>query len=195
MTKVSWVAVAGLVLALAATSVMYALTPAPGGSAQGAVATPVQVAQARRGERPRMSEADRAKMQEQMLERMLEQAGLTDDEKAAAKKAMKAKNDARQALAQKLGDLRGVADNPDATDQQLRDALAAYRAAMTEYRQKATAQDQALAAQLSLRSQARCIALGILDNGLGGMRPQGMGAGMRGPGGWGGPPPPPPPPS
>lgn len=194
MTRLSWVAVAGLVLALAATSVMYALAPAPGGSAQGAVAAPTQVAQARRGERPRMGEADRARMREQMLERMLDQAGLTDQEKTAARKTMKAKDEVRQALAQRLDGLRRAADKPDATEQELGDALAAYRAAMTEYRRKAAAEDQALAGQLSLKSQARCMALGILDNGLGGMRGRGMGPGMRGPGGWGGPPPPPPPP-
>jgi hypothetical protein len=132
---------------------------------------PIQVAQAPGGgpdNRPTMSEADRARMREQMIERVLDQAGLTDKEKAAAKNTMQAKAQAREILTQELDKLRAIAnaDNPSAQD--LEDAMAAYRTVLTAYRKKIDTEDQALVAQLSLRAQARCLSLGILDNGLGG---------------------------
>ncbi len=127
-----------------------------------------------------MSEEERAQMREQMIEGMLEQAGLTDEEKAAAKAALTAKQEARRALAEELAKLRAVAaDDADATDEELQDALTAYRAAMTRYHDTVEAQDAALVKQLSLRSEVRCMLLGILQNGVG------MRGGMRGPDGGG----------
>jgi len=120
-----------------------------------------------------MSEAERAKMRAQMMEQMLDQAGLTDKEKAAAKKTLKAKDEARQALTDELTKLQRTANKEKATDKELRDALAAYRAAVAQYRKKIAAEDQALTKQLSLQGQVRCMSLGILDNGLGGMRRMG----------------------
>lgn len=86
MRRLSWLAVAALMLASVAMLVMYtgAGNPAAGDE-------PVQVAQAPgggRGGQPEMSEADRARTRDQMIERVLDQAGLTDKEKAAARKTI-----------------------------------------------------------------------------------------------------------
>src|SRR3989304_969880 len=97
MTKLSWIVVVVLVLALGALSVLYGqavaqqASPAPSG---------VRMAQAPGGGGGwgQMSEAERAKMREQMTERMIDEAGLNSKEKAAAKKSMKAKDKARQSL-------------------------------------------------------------------------------------------------
>ncbi|HUT74736.1 MAG TPA: hypothetical protein VM221_07870 [Armatimonadota bacterium] len=181
-------AVAAAAAALAAVSVLYmvqarmavAATPpagavmvaqAPGGGAGGGP-----------GGWGQMSEAERAKMREQMTARMLDQAGLTDAEKTAAKKALTAKARAREALTQELTKLRRTANQAKPTDKDLRAALAAYGAALTQYRKQVAATDAALVKQLSTRSRARCMSLGILDNGLGMMGRMG-GGGQSGPGG------------
>jgi len=194
---VSWVVV--VVLVLVAMLMVLGRAGVAQASAQGIGAAPVRLAQATEGAPSgggmgQMSEADRARMREQMIERMLQQANLTGDEAEAAKKALKAKDEARQILTQELAKLRTTANQPSPSNEDLEKALAAYRAALLQYRQKVEAADAALAKQLSLLSQARCLSLGILDNGLGGMgvrggmgRPGGMGpgggaAGMRRPG-------------
>jgi len=190
MRKLGWMVVMVFVLALAASvltcvqaGTTAASTPAAGG--------PVQMAQAPGGGGPPggfggMSDAERAKMRQQMLDRALETAGLTDKEKAAVRKAMTAKEQARSRLASELQKLQGVATNPKPSEKQLQDALSAYRRALAEYRKKVAADDAALVKQLSLRSQVRCTALGILDNGLAFGRRMGMGGGTRGAGGFGG---------
>ena len=187
MRKASWAVAAVLVLALAATAAVCAQARTTQGAAQAAALGPVQVAQVPgEGMRERfgqMSEAERAKMREQMMERRLEEAGLTDKEKAAAKKTVKAKMQARDALSAELMKLQRAANKSKPTNKQLQDALSAYRAALAQYRTKVAAEDAALVKVLSLKSQVRCMSLGILDNGLGGGR---MGGGMRGPGGAGG---------
>jgi uncharacterized membrane protein len=104
-----------------------------------------------------------------MVERMLQQANLTGDEANAARKALMAKEEARQALTQELAKLRAMATQPNPSSQELEKALAVYRAALVQFRKKVEAEDAALAKQLSLASQVRCLALGILDNGLGAM--------------------------
>jgi hypothetical protein len=123
-----------------------------------------------------MSDVERARTREQMLARMLDQAGLTDKGKTAARNAMEAKHGARQALSEKLTDLRRIANKSHPTDKELRDALTAYRAAVVLYRKKVEAADRSLERQLSVRAQARCLCLGILDNGLGGFGRGGPGA-------------------
>jgi len=130
--------------------------------------------------RGQMSEAERAQMREQMQERMLEQARLSEKEKTAARRAMKAKDQARQALADKLTNLRRTANKANPTAAELRQALNDYRQALKQYRQKVTAEDEALSRQLPLIARARCLSLGILDNGLGGFGR--MGAMMPGAG-------------
>jgi hypothetical protein len=188
MRKLGWMVVMVLVLALAAAAVVYAQ-----GRTQVIAASPVQMAQAPGAGGPpmgrfgQMSDAERAKMREQMLERVLSQAGLTDKEKAAAKKAMTAKEQARRELTSELANLERVASGAKPTDKQLSDALSAYHRALAKYRKAVAADDAALVKQLSLKSQARCTAMGILDNGLGfGGGRMGMGGRMRGAGGFGG---------
>ena len=124
----------------------------------------------------RSGEADRAKMREQMMTRMLEQANLTEKEKTAAKKNMEAKDQARQALSDDLTKLRRTANKANPSNTELQNALTAYRAAMAKYRKQVEAADQSLIKQLSLKAQVRCMSLGILDNGLGRM---GMAGGGR----------------
>lgn len=183
MTKLRWIAPAAFVVALGATSVSYAQAPAGQASAKRATGSGVQMAQApqpgpgRGGGWGEMSEAERAKMLEQMMQRMLEESGLTAKEKAAATKTIRAKVQARQALTGALDNLRRAANKAKPTDKELREALAAYQAALAQYRKKVAAEDAALVKQLSLKGQVRCLSLGILDNGLGGGGRMGMGGG------------------
>jgi hypothetical protein len=197
MIRWGWFVAAALVLALAAVSVAGALAGVAGAPATGD--QPVQVAQGPGGPGgpgggppPMMNEADRAKMQEQMMTRMLDQAGLTDEEKAAAKKAMATKEKARQTLAKELEKLRAVAQKDNPSEAELTDALALYPPALADYRKAVAAADQTLVKQLSVKAQVRCLSLGILDNGLGGFgQPGGFGP-PPGPPPAGGPPGPPP---
>lgn len=114
-----------------------------------------------------MSDADRARMREEMLQRALDQSGLTDEEKALAKAAADAKDQARQTLRDALTEFRRAvnAENPSEAD--LKAAMETYQKALAKYRQDVAAQDEALKAKLSPAAQARCLSLGILDNGLG----------------------------
>jgi Spy/CpxP family protein refolding chaperone len=134
----------------------------------------------------------------QMLDLVLERLGLTEAEKAAVKKAARAKMEAAAPLTRELQALGQTARNDEATDQELKAALRRFDAALLAYRQKAKAIDAQLIKALSLRARAALTAMGVLDNGMGmrmggRMRPGGMGGpgaeGMRRPGGggWGGP--------
>jgi hypothetical protein len=122
-----------------------------------------------------MSEADRAKMRDQMMERMLDDAGLSAKEKTAARSAIKANDKARQTLVDQLTRLRRTANKSQPTDEELKEALAAYRSALARYRKEVATQDATLVKQLSLKGQARFLSLGVLDNGLGGFGPGGPG--------------------
>jgi len=192
MRRLGWMTLVVLALALTATALAYAQARATQGTAPAAAAGPVQMAQAPQGggppmgRRSQMSDAERAQMRAQMLERVLELAGLSAKEKAAAKKALTAKEQARRGLASELVNLERAATSARPSDRQLQDALSSCRRAVAQYHKKVAAEDAALVKQLSLKSQARCMALGILDNGLGfaGGR-MGMG-GTRGSGGFGG---------
>jgi len=191
MRKAGWVAVAVLALALTSASGLV-LAGAEQEASQGAAGAPVQIAQGppsggtrgdgRRGE---MSEADREKMRQQMIERMLEQAGLTAAEKTAARNALKVKDQARKALQDALTNLRRTANKENPTNKELGDALVAYRTAFAQYTKKVHDADVALTKQLSVKSQVRCISLGILDNGLGMMGMMGGGRGGAVPSGAG----------
>jgi hypothetical protein len=109
----------------------------------------------------------------------LDKLGLTSREKAAVQQAMVKKRDAHQELRHELEKLEALVRDTKATDQQLQRAMGAYRAAMERATRKLEAADRALAAKLSVKSQAKCLAFGLLDNGLG----HGGGMGMRGGGG------------
>ena len=192
MPSLKGVRIAVLMLGLAATWACAARSGAKSGSMPAVNAAPVQIAQAPGpggGPPAPMSEAERTKMRQQMLERMLEQSGLTDREKAAAKKTLQAKEQARDALAAELTKLRRVANEDNPSAKALQDALAAYRAALAQYHKKIAAEDAALVEQLSLAGQVRCMSLGVLDNGMGPMGPAGgPGAGQSGGPGFGPPP-------
>jgi hypothetical protein len=121
---------------------------------------------------------DMKAMQKQMIEGMLQFAGLNDTEKAAATKAMETKMEARQTLNTALMKLFSVSNDPNAPDKDLKDTLTAYRTALAQYQKTVTTADEALSAKLSLRSKAKAMAMGILDNGAGGMGMMGMGMGM-----------------
>jgi len=102
------------------------------------------------------------------------QAGLTDDERAAAEVAVRTKLEARRKLMASLEQLRATAEDAKASNDSLAKAIAAYQQEMARFRGLVQAQDKALIAKLSVRSQARCLAIGVLDNavGMGGRPPR-----------------------
>jgi hypothetical protein len=117
----------------------------------------------------------------------LELLGLSKQELAAALKSAELKWKARQALEAERGKLRLLADDRQATDKQLSQAIAAYTKAMAAHRATVQSEDSALVKQLSVRSRAHCLAAGVLDNGLGGSgRPRTGGRGGEGTGFGGG---------
>jgi hypothetical protein len=187
MPRLSCVVIAVVVVGLAAMLGFSVAAGAQPGSLRESGTAGVQVAQAPwggGGARGQMSDADRAKMRQQMLEQMLDQADLTSAEKAAAKKTMLAKEQAREVLTAELTKLRRVANQGKPSNKELQGALTAYRAALAQYHKKIAAENDALVKHLSLKGQVRCMSLGILDNGLGmmGLRPgmPGSGRQMRG---------------
>ena len=111
------------------------------------------------------------------MKALLDRLGFTEQELAAVQKSMEAKSKARQTLEDELGKLREVAGNDKSTDQQLRGAIDSYTEALARYRETVRTEDRSLSGRLSVRSRARCLAAGALDNGLG------MGGGGRGGGG------------
>jgi len=107
------------------------------------------------------------------FDQWLEKAGLTETERAAVTAALEKKRAAHRGLRPELEKLRKAADDPESTEARLRSAMTAYRAAMKRVEKEFQDADRQLAAKLSVKSQARCLAMGILDNGLG--RGGGMG--------------------
>jgi hypothetical protein len=138
----------------------------------------------------RAGPADRSEWELERLGRALTEARLIGDERRAAEAAAKAKLEVRRALFTALSELRAATEDAKATDEGLAKAMATYQKALAKYRGEVAAQDKALEAELSVRSQARCLAVGILDNGMGmgGMRFRrgAGGGGRRGGGGRGG---------
>lgn len=135
----------------------------------------------------RLSEPDRAAMRARMVARLLEQAQLGDARKEPVKQALAAKEEARRVLTEQLNNLRQTAQKSRVTEQELGQALEAYRAALAQYRETMEAADAALLKQLPLSAQVRCTSLGILENGLGPMGMRGRFAGGPPQGGQGGP--------
>lgn len=181
MKRLSFVALAGTLvalMALVAISVLVAQEPGggpgagmgagggrggrggPGGGGANAVPTPEQIDQ------------------------MLAPAGLTDTERTAAVSIVRSKLNARRELTAALGQLRRVAFDQNASGQQFKQAIDDYSQALATYRSRVEAEDRGLVKQLSPKSQARCLALGVLDNGLGMIAGRaGGGGGRGGPGG------------
>lgn len=177
MKRVSWLVMGVFALGLLGVLWIAAEASRGRGLREGVSAGPIQTAQLPPGgpggqdRRGPMGPAEMEKMRQQMLERMLDESGLTEEEQAAAKQTLTAKQQARMALGDELTKLRRLANKSNPTDQELKEALAAYRAAMVEYRTKVEKADASLIKQVSLKGQVRCTSLGILDNGLGGMGP------------------------
>ena len=111
--------------------------------------------------------ADRMARDLERMRQLLTEAGLIGSERVAAEAAVRAKLEARQELTAALTELRIVSEDPNATDEALNEAIAAYQNALTKYRGVVEAQDNALIAKLSARSQARCLDLGVVENGFG----------------------------
>ena len=172
MRRLGWVMSVGMVAAMGAASVACAQGEAP------PPPPPPAAGHAQAG--PRAMDAARATA-------MVARLNLTEAEQAAAVKAVLAKAKARQALQDELAKLRTVANDDQATDEQITKQLDAVTAARRAYRTVARDEDQTLTAALSVRGRARCLAAGILDNGLtmmgGGRGPGGPGGGAGGPGG------------
>jgi len=113
----------------------------------------------------------------QMLGQMLDQLGLTASEKKVALQATEAKYKAQAALREQLRTL-GETVRGQVTDAQAQAALNRYRQAQKDYERKAGELDQGLVKKLSPHSQARLVAVGIIDNGLGMRLGRGTGMGM-----------------
>ncbi len=186
MKRVNWLVIGAFTLVLAGTVWLAARINAEPGAdqSQSVPAEPIQIAQFPPGGGPGGGFGDRQgprgmtaeemeKMRQQMIERMLDESGLSANEKAAAKQTLETKQQARRALQDQLSNLRRIANKSKPTDRELEDGLTAYRAAMAECRAKVEAADAALIKQLSLRGQVRCMSLGVLDNGIGTMGPGG----------------------
>jgi hypothetical protein len=136
--------------------------------------------------------AGRGAMEMERVKLALEGMGLSEAELAAAQKTAEAKIRARRTLMDELTKLREAADNPQATEEQLKAAVQAYSKALVAYNTAVQNEDSALLKQLSPRSQAKLLAAGALENGLGLGRPRQAGGRRGGAGGAGAPPPPPP---
>jgi hypothetical protein len=121
----------------------------------------------------------------QFIDRMLEGMPLNDAERAAAKEAWTAKNNARTALREKVDHLREVADSQESSDAAITKALSEFATGYGAYAKAVSDADAKLVKKISLRTRARLTVFGILENGVG------FGGGFRGggfgpPGGAGG---------
>jgi Spy/CpxP family protein refolding chaperone len=159
MRRAWWVALAVVLLAAVAGSVLY-------GQASGTAAAPAPSA----GTRPVSAERVQA---------MLDRLDLSAEDRAAVEKSLPVLLQAREALQEELGKLRTVADDASATSEQIAQAIDKYSTARRTYRQAARTEDRALRDKLSPRGQARCLVAGILDNGLGFGRGVRTGTGRR----------------
>ena len=172
MRKAGWAALVVVVVAAVIGTVLYGQEPGRGGPGAG------------QGPGPGAAAMDPERMKTQLL-----LLGLNTQEQNAAIKGMTAKQKARQALQEQLNTLRLAADGPLATDKELTQAIATYLKALAQYHKVVQTEDAATVKRLSAKSHARCLAAGVLDNGLGGggrTRTGGGRGGGRGGGGGGG---------
>ena len=143
------IVVALVLIALVATAVVAQQRPAPAPGARGdRMGAPADM--------------------EQMLNMVLDRIGLTEAEKAAAKKAARAKMEATNALRQELRALAEAAQKEKATNKELSAALRRFDAALSAHRQKVKAIDAQLVKAISLKARAALTAIGVIDNGMGG---------------------------
>lgn len=123
---------------------------------------------------------------EQAIDRMLDGMGLTATEKTATRAAINQKLQARTKLQEQQRALAEAVQGK-VTDAAARKALDRYKVAQRNFDQQIAGIDSGLAKKVSVRSQARLTAAGIMDNGLGiGLRGSRMGMGRRGAPGLGG---------
>lgn len=166
---VRWVALAAL------SALIISVSAALAGGGRGAGPRP----QGDRGPVRRGADAT------ETIDQALEKAGFTAAEREAIATATEEKQRAHLQLRQELGKLRQVANDPKASEEALRNAITSYRRAMERAEQALAAADRELLGKLSVRSQARALTLGLLDNGFGRgpMMGRGRQAGGRGDGG------------
>jgi len=178
----------GLIVGLAVLMAMMLVIPALGATGQARPGT-VQMAQAQAGPGSRAGARMGAGWgdPQQRMQQVMQRLQLTAAEQQAVQAALSQKVAARTALRTQLQALRDAVQG-NVTEAQAKAALDKYRASQQEYERKMAAIDKQLAGKLSARSEARLVAAGIIDNGLGGMgrfggggRPGGrMGAGAGG---------------
>jgi hypothetical protein len=105
-------------------------------------------------------------MQERLIEIAIKNADLDAKKTALAKQVMKAKMNAELKLNDARTNLRLVSGiGTKSTAVQQRNAVASFRKALAAYRAKVAAEDNKLYAVLTSEEQARCLFMGILDNG------------------------------
>ena len=144
----------------------------------------VQVAQA-----PGQAGGDRAAQMQQMLQRLRERlvaAGATDADVQAIMAHMRKQREITAPLTEAMQGLR-QASAEGATDDQAKQAVSNYEAAMKTVKEQLTKAEEDLKTQLNLatkpRLHAMLLTMGALDNGQGGrggMMMGGMGGGGRG---------------
>jgi len=103
---------------------------------------------------------------EQMLDRMAERLGLTENEKKVVQKAAAAKMQAATAHGEAVRALGEVVRKEGVADAELRAALQKFEVSLAAYRQKVTAIDAQLIKGISLKARTALTAMGIIDNGL-----------------------------
>ncbi|MCS6862828.1 MAG: hypothetical protein NZT92_21195 [Abditibacteriales bacterium] len=103
----------------------------------------------------------------QMVDMVLDRMQLNDAERAATKETWLAKISARNALIEKVSQLREVAENPQSSEEDLKRALGDFAAAYQTYAKTVSEADGKLVKKISLRTRARLTAMGILENGVG----------------------------
>lgn len=103
----------------------------------------------------------------QMVDMVLDRMQLNDAERAATKDTWMMKINARNALMEKVSQLREVAENPQSSEEDLKKALGDFAAAYQTYAKTVSEADGKLVKKISLRTRARLTAMGILENGLG----------------------------
>jgi len=149
MGRACWVALVVGLIAAVAGSVLYGqaggTAAAPGAGAAGAAS-------------------------DERLKAMVDRLELSAEDRAAVESKLPALLKARQTLQDELAKLRAVADDANATPEQLTQAVDKYQAARRTYRETTRTEDRALSEKLSPRGRARCLVAGILDNGLGFLR-------------------------
>ncbi|MGQ9731807.1 MAG: OmpH family outer membrane protein [Candidatus Zipacnadales bacterium] len=115
---------------------------------------------------------------EALVARIVEQGGGTEEDGKKITAFFEQRQTSTQALREEFGKLRDLLENPNATDAQIKQALAAFKTKRDAAQAELKAQREKLAADLKLanrpRLEASLLMVGVLDNGM-------IGAGRFGP--------------